>query len=154
MVQRGKTAVTKPSPRRVNAAKELSTYTGVRSVRAYRRLADALLFEAAAGRIKWSEARAGIAAIEASASLYMGEKMLQRSGIKDVEDVHPEGNDGGLAIPDGKIRPAITRTVRRIQGVDKYGNVINSVEVVEEDTAPAPDVEQVAELPPPDEIDE
>lgn len=118
----------------------------IRSVRAYRRMADALLMAAAAGKIRWLDAKQGIAAIETAASMFMGEKVLQRSGVSDVEDDHILGEDGGLVLPTKQIRSAVTRTVTRTTGVDRFGNPISITKVVEQDAAEPSDVEVEAEV--------
>lgn len=131
--------------------------TSVRSIRAYRRMADALLLAAAAGKIRWQDARQGIAAIETAASMYMGEKVMQRSGIEDREDEHVLGEDGGLVLP-GRIRSAVTRTVKTTTGIDRHGNQVQTTTVEEQDVAPAADIEASADddeleaLPPPGDL--
>lgn len=112
---------------------------GAPSLRAYRTLADNLLARAAVGEISWTEAKAGIAAIHQSASMFLGERMMKANGVPDVAETHELGPLGGIEIEDAIVTPTRKRTRKQRAGVDPHGNPVRVQETVEETTEPEED---------------
>lgn len=120
---------------------------GAPSLRAYRTLADNLLARATLGEISWAEAKAGIAALQTAASMYLGEKMMRANGLEDKAHAHELGPFGGLRDQDTVVVPGVRRRTVTKSGIDGHGNPVRSTETVEEDTMPAALPGEAVEVP-------
>lgn len=116
----------------------------VRSMRAYRRMADRILKEAIEGKRSARDAAALMASIKGQAEMFMAENMLTRAGQDKEVDNHTMGDDGGLAMPQtGMWR---RKKVKATTGLDRFGARIDNKSVEIETSADDVGAEEEVEL--------
>lgn len=98
-----------------------------RSLRAYRRLLDRVILEAAEGKRPMGDVAKLSGAVKVATEAYMAESQLARVGLDQEVVDHSEGEDGG--VPEFLSRTFVEKVVSYKKGISPKGTRIDETKV-------------------------